>query len=87
MSQISFVSSRCLNVVFLMHVLLCCSVKWNKVVAKENLGHFDLLYDEELAQSDLLQQVDSRGRIGTGGALGSTNRGKLDQRKPVATWK
>ncbi|ELT87418.1 hypothetical protein CAPTEDRAFT_168095 [Capitella teleta] len=62
-------------------------VKWNKVPTKENLGHFDLLYDEELAQSDLLQMPENKSRVGTG-APGANVRGKVDPRKVTgATWK
>ncbi|PAA48951.1 hypothetical protein BOX15_Mlig012852g2, partial [Macrostomum lignano] len=37
-------------------------VRWSKVPARENLGHFDLLYDEELAQMDFL--ASERGKAG-----------------------
>ncbi|KAK2143837.1 hypothetical protein LSH36_808g00026 [Paralvinella palmiformis] len=57
-------------------------VRWNKIPNKDVFGDFDLLYDEELAQSDLLIQ-DGRFRLGTG-IPGSRGR---DLRKPQATWK
>lgn len=57
-------------------------VRWNKVPAKENYGQFDLLYDEDLAQSDLLSQ-ETRGRMGASAMASRTRDGK----KPHATWK
>lgn len=37
--------------------------KWSKIPERENLGQYDVLYDEELAQSDLLSQ-DARTKLG-----------------------
>lgn len=59
-------------------------VKWNKIPSKEHYGNFDLLYDEELAQSDLLNLPDTtKTRSGTGM---TGFRGK-DGKRPAATWK
>lgn len=56
-------------------------VKWNKVPKKETYGSFDLLYDEDLAQSDLLAQ-DARTKLGMGPMGGPRSK---DGRK--TTWK
>lgn len=56
-------------------------VRWNKIPAKEHLGNFDVLYDEELAQQDVMGG-DPR-KLGPG-----TFRGKRDGSRPSpATWK
>ncbi|XP_013378638.1 probable tubulin polyglutamylase TTLL1 [Lingula anatina] len=59
-------------------------VRWNKTPSKEAMGNFDLLYDEELAQSDLLNQ-DARSKLGmTGPGLRGARDPKLQSK---ATWK
>ncbi|PVD33196.1 hypothetical protein C0Q70_04447 [Pomacea canaliculata] len=59
-------------------------VRWCKVPAKEHYGNFYLLYDEDLAQADLLNQ-EIKVRAGAGNAM---VRGARDLRKPSqATWK
>lgn len=60
-------------------------VRWNKTPAKENFGNFDLLYDEDLAQSDLLVH-DARGKLGLAVA-GGPRAIKDGTRKTPATWK
>nr|XP_039272522.1 probable tubulin polyglutamylase TTLL1 [Styela clava] len=64
-------------------------VKWNKVPPKEGYGHFDLLYDEELAQqgdtggpSSDIRDSRSRGMMGPGA------RGRdLSRTRGATTWK
>lgn len=66
-------------------------VKWNKVPPKEMYGHYDLLYDEELAQqaegaggplSGDQRDSRSRGMIGPGGRGRDPSRGRVP-----TTWK
>ncbi|CAH1797496.1 unnamed protein product [Owenia fusiformis] len=59
-------------------------VRWNKVPAKESLGNYDLLYDEDLAQTDILAQ-DVKGRLTT--TIPGSRAGKDRQRLAQATWK
>lgn len=61
-------------------------VKWNKVPDKENLGHFDLLYDEDLAQAD--QTADPKGKPPVLGLGPAGIRAAREAKKNVsATWK
>ncbi|XP_077982372.1 polyglutamylase complex subunit TTLL1-like [Glandiceps talaboti] len=58
-------------------------VRWNKVPSKDCYGNYELLYDEELAQSEVLER-DSKSRIGMA-SLSMRNR---DTRpRPTTTWK
>ncbi|KXJ10393.1 probable tubulin polyglutamylase TTLL1 [Exaiptasia diaphana] len=56
-------------------------VRWNKLPSKEALGSYDILYDEELAQQDVVDR-DLKSRTGQGGV----GRGSKDKPKPT-TWK
>ncbi|XP_064634359.1 polyglutamylase complex subunit TTLL1-like isoform X2 [Lineus longissimus] len=63
-------------------------VRWSKVPAKKNMGYFDVLYDEDLAQSDLLN-MEMKPRLGQAATMG---RGGRDMRPGRAgggapTWK
>lgn len=60
-------------------------VRWNKVVAKENLGNFYVLYDEDLAQSDPIT-LDPKNKLGPG-ALGVRGVREQKGRPSPATWK
>ncbi|XP_020366593.1 polyglutamylase complex subunit TTLL1-like [Rhincodon typus] len=57
--------------------------KWSRCPPKEALGHYDLLYDEELAQNE---GVECEGKPRMGPSLNKGNRLK-DTRKPFSTWK
>ncbi|XP_074660059.1 polyglutamylase complex subunit TTLL1-like isoform X2 [Tubulanus polymorphus] len=61
-------------------------VRWNKQPTKECLGHFDLLLDEDLAQSDVLSQ-EVKARLGAPslGRSGRDMRGSRSNQAP--TWK
>lgn len=61
-------------------------VKWNKIPSKECYGNFDLLYDEDLAQSDLLVH-DARGKLGLNLTAGPRTMMLRDSKKTPATWK
>ncbi|KAL5007155.1 hypothetical protein ScPMuIL_015961 [Solemya velum] len=60
-------------------------VRWSRVPSKDNLGSFDLLYDEELAQSDL-SGMDPKGKLGLGPAGLRGQVGPKGRPSP-ATWK
>lgn len=62
------------------------SVRWNKTPSKDVLGHYDILYDEELAQSDLLQQEALKTKMAPG-ALPSKFGSRIDRKPPIPTWK
>ncbi|XP_043572891.1 probable tubulin polyglutamylase TTLL1 isoform X2 [Chiloscyllium plagiosum] len=57
--------------------------KWSRCPPKEALGHYELLYDEELAQNE---GVECEGKPRMGPSLNKGNRLK-DTRKPFSTWK
>ncbi|XP_064602248.1 polyglutamylase complex subunit TTLL1-like isoform X2 [Liolophura sinensis] len=59
-------------------------VRWSRIPAKDALGNFDILYDEELAQSDGPGQ-DMRGKPGMGGM--NARLGRELKRQTLATWK
>ncbi|XP_050410433.1 polyglutamylase complex subunit TTLL1 [Patella vulgata] len=72
--------SDCINIVIPPGELP--DVRWSRIPAKENLGSFDILYDEELAQADILtQEIKSR----VGQATGT--RGARDSKRTTSTWK
>ncbi|KAJ8024263.1 putative tubulin polyglutamylase TTLL1 [Holothuria leucospilota] len=57
-------------------------VKWHKTPSKELYGHYELLYDEELAQQDLDRETNKgKGSVGT---TGGRREGKV---KHPASWK
>ncbi|XP_030845156.1 probable tubulin polyglutamylase TTLL1 [Strongylocentrotus purpuratus] len=58
-------------------------VRWNKIPPKECYGHYDLLYDEELAQLDLSER-EVRGRPGASTLFGARGR---DSKSRTTTWK
>ncbi|XP_071809218.1 polyglutamylase complex subunit TTLL1-like [Asterias amurensis] len=57
--------------------------RWNKIPPKECYGNYELLYDEELAQSDGMER-DSKSRLA--GSLGFGVR-RDTKTKGMATWK
>ncbi|XP_072134633.1 polyglutamylase complex subunit TTLL1 isoform X3 [Mobula birostris] len=57
--------------------------KWNRCPPKETLGYYELLYDEELAQTEGME-YEGKPRLGL--ALNKGIRQK-DTRKPFSTWK
>ncbi|XP_019631189.1 PREDICTED: probable tubulin polyglutamylase TTLL1 [Branchiostoma belcheri] len=62
-------------------------VRWNKVPPKEALGNFDLLYDEDLAQADILER-DTKSRLGVSvGSRGRDTKSSFTGRPPPTTWK
>uniref|UniRef100_A0A0B7A5P9 Polyglutamylase complex subunit TTLL1 n=1 Tax=Arion vulgaris TaxID=1028688 RepID=A0A0B7A5P9_9EUPU len=59
-------------------------VRWNRMPDKETYGHFELLFDEELANADQNNQ-ELRARVGLSNPAARTNR---DSKKtPLVTWK
>ena len=62
-------------------------IRWQKVPDKEHYGHFELLYDEELAAQDLVVDLRGQSMRGTGGVSGAAARGGAFRRPGPATWK
>ncbi|XP_041472097.1 probable tubulin polyglutamylase TTLL1 [Lytechinus variegatus] len=58
-------------------------VRWNKIPPKECYGHYDLLYDEDLAQLDLTER-EVKGRPGVSTLFGARGR---DSKSRTTTWK
>ncbi|XP_071485275.1 polyglutamylase complex subunit TTLL1-like [Diadema setosum] len=58
-------------------------VRWNKIPPKEAYGYYDLLYDEDLAQSDLMDR-EVKGRPGASTLFGGRAR---DTKSRTTTWK
>lgn len=58
-------------------------VRWNRTPAKEALGNFDLLLDEDLVSAEVIHP-DSKGRCGNSG---SSVRSGNQKRSTVTTWR
>lgn len=58
-------------------------VRWNRTPAKEALGNFDLLLDEDLVSAEVIHP-DNKGRCGNSG---SSVRSGNQKRSTVTTWR